>query len=128
MIGYLYLFFRTPIQNNLLELWALLNLVTFKRFNDKTEFKSHFENPIKKSMKRSAHADAIDLGEKRQAELQHIVSIHMLQRKKDDVLADSLVKGKEEFKVFCEMTPMQGNMNEIYYCYVCNILFFRNTI
>ena len=69
----LYMCISTPIQNNLSELWALLSLVTFGRFNSKTDFKSHFEQPIKKSMKRSAHRDAVELGERRQAELQHLV-------------------------------------------------------
>jgi SNF2 family DNA or RNA helicase len=40
----------TPIQNNLDELWALLNLVTHGKFLDRNQFRDEFELPIKVSI------------------------------------------------------------------------------
>jgi len=99
----------TLVQNDLEELWALLNIVTLGRFHDKGSFKSHFVKPIKRAKQRSAHPDAISTGIRRQLELKKLLKRYLLQRMKTDVLSGQLL-GKDDIVVFCELSSIQGKL------------------
>lgn len=97
---------RTPIQNRVEELWSLLNLVTNRGFNDKAFFIDYFADPIKRLIAKQASFEAIERGNQRTEELRTLLGKYLLQRKKEEVLADRL-KGKREIVVFCELSELQ---------------------
>ena len=88
------------------ELWSLLNLVTNRGFNDKAFFIDYFADPIKRLIAKRASFEAVERGNQRTEELRALLGKYLLQRKKEDVLADRL-KGKREIVVFCELSDLQ---------------------
>ncbi|CAM9726001.1 unnamed protein product, partial [Ectocarpus fasciculatus] len=101
----------TPVQNKLEELWALLNLLNRGVVQSKDAFKQHFVEPIKRGGARNAHSDAVALSNKRQYELQKLVTKYMLQRFKEVELSDEL-KSKEDIVVFCSLSDIQSRIYE----------------
>ena len=80
------------------------------RFNDQKSFKDYFVVPIKKSQQCSASDTVVALGNDRTRELRKIKDRYLLGRDKGDVLKEQLM-GKEEVIVYCEMTPLQKQVN-----------------
>lgn len=103
------------------ELWSLLNLVTNRGFNEKHFFVDYFADPIKRLIAKQASHEAIEKGNQRTEELQAILKKYMLQRKKEDVLADRL-KGKREIVVFCELSELQKRL----YLHILSLPDFNN--
>ena len=96
----------TPVQNNLEELWAILNIINKGKMNSQRDFEEQFSKPIKRGQSRDADYSDVLLGDARQEELQQIVRKYMIQRFKEVVLCDEL-QGKEDIVVFCSLTPLQ---------------------
>ncbi|XP_050421569.1 chromodomain-helicase-DNA-binding protein Mi-2 homolog [Adelges cooleyi] len=87
----------TPLQNNLEELFHLLNFLTPDKFNDLTVFQNEFADISKEEQVKRLH---------------EMLGPHMLRRLKADVLKN--MPSKSEFIVRVELSPMQKK----YYKYI----------
>ncbi|CAB4031235.1 chromodomain-helicase-DNA-binding 4-like isoform X3, partial [Paramuricea clavata] len=96
-IDYTLLLTGTPLQNNLEELFHLLNFLDASLFNDKNRFLGDFEDVAKEDQIKKLH---------------EILGPHMLRRLKADVLKD--MPSKSEFIVRVELSPLQKK----YYKYI----------
>ncbi|XP_070207054.1 chromodomain-helicase-DNA-binding protein 4-like isoform X3 [Littorina saxatilis] len=96
-IGYKLLLTGTPLQNNLEELFHLLNFLTPENFHDLQGFLNEFA----------------DIGKEDQVKKLHdLLGPHLLRRLKSDVLKN--MPSKSEFIVRVELSPMQKK----YYKYI----------
>lgn len=89
-INYKMLLTGTPLQNNLEELFYLLNFLTPSKFNDLESFSSNFTDIAK---------------EEQVSKLHSMLGPHMLRRMKVDVLKN--MPSKSEFIVRTNLAPMQ---------------------
>ncbi len=89
-IAYKMLLTGTPLQNNLEELFYLLNFLTPSKFNDLDSFQSNFTDIAKEEQVRKLH---------------ELLGPHMLRRMKADVLKN--MPTKSEFIVRTNLAPMQ---------------------
>ncbi|XP_059098801.1 chromodomain-helicase-DNA-binding protein Mi-2 homolog isoform X2 [Tigriopus californicus] len=89
-INYKMLLTGTPLQNNLEELFYLLNFLTPSKFNNLEEFQSNFDNIAKEEQVHKLH---------------QLLGPHMLRRMKADVLKN--MPSKSEFIVRTNLAPMQ---------------------
>lgn len=89
-IEYKLLLTGTPLQNNLEELYHLLNFLCRDKFNDLTVFQSEFAEISKEDQVKKLH---------------DMLGPHMLRRLKADVLKN--MPTKSEFIVRVELSPMQ---------------------
>lgn len=87
----------TPLQNNLEELFHLLNFLTPEKFNDLQIFQNEFADISKEEQVKRLH---------------DLLGPHMLRRLKADVLKN--MPSKSEFIVRVELSPMQKK----YYKYI----------
>lgn len=96
-IAYKLLLTGTPLQNNLEELFHLLNFLNKNKFNDLAEFQSEFADVAKEEQVKRLH---------------EMLGPHMLRRLKADVLKN--MPSKSEFIVRVELSPLQKK----YYKYI----------
>ncbi|XP_024084977.1 chromodomain-helicase-DNA-binding protein Mi-2 homolog isoform X4 [Cimex lectularius] len=96
-ISYKLLLTGTPLQNNLEELFHLLNFLTPEKFNDLATFQNEFADISKEEQVKRLH---------------ELLGSHMLRRLKADVLKN--MPTKSEFIVRVELSPMQKK----YYKYI----------
>lgn len=96
-IAYKLLLTGTPLQNNLEELFHLLNFLSKDKFNDLTAFQSEFADVSKEEQVKRLH---------------EMLGPHMLRRLKADVLKN--MPSKSEFIVRVELSPLQKK----YYKYI----------
>ncbi|XP_065341812.1 chromodomain-helicase-DNA-binding protein Mi-2 homolog isoform X2 [Cloeon dipterum] len=96
-IQYKLLLTGTPLQNNLEELFHLLNFLEKDKFNDLSEFQNEFADISKEEQVQKLH---------------DMLGPHMLRRLKADVLKN--MPTKSEFIVRVELSPMQKK----YYKYI----------
>uniref|UniRef100_A0A146KVC0 Chromodomain-helicase-DNA-binding protein Mi-2 n=2 Tax=Lygus hesperus TaxID=30085 RepID=A0A146KVC0_LYGHE len=87
----------TPLQNNLEELFHLLNFLTPDKFNELSNFQAEFADISKEEQVKRLH---------------ELLGPHMLRRLKADVLKN--MPSKSEFIVRVELSPMQKK----YYKYI----------
>ncbi|XP_017072248.1 chromodomain-helicase-DNA-binding protein 3 [Drosophila eugracilis] len=90
IIAYKLLLTGTPLQNNLVELFHLLNFLSPKKFNDLQSFQAEFDDISKEEQIKHLH---------------EILGPHMLRRLKTDVLKN--MPSKSEFIVRVELSAMQ---------------------
>ncbi|KAG8225258.1 hypothetical protein J437_LFUL006490 [Ladona fulva] len=96
-IAYKLLLTGTPLQNNLEELFHLLNFLCHDKFNDLSAFQNEFADLSKEEQVKKLH---------------DMLGPHMLRRLKADVLKN--MPAKSEFIVRVELSPMQKK----YYKYI----------
>ncbi|XP_023020569.2 chromodomain-helicase-DNA-binding protein Mi-2 homolog [Leptinotarsa decemlineata] len=96
-IAYKLLLTGTPLQNNLEELFHLLNFLNSQKFNDLSAFQGEFADISKEDQVKKLH---------------EMLGPHMLRRLKADVLKN--MPSKSEFIVRVELSPMQKK----YYKYI----------
>lgn len=96
-IQYKLLLTGTPLQNNLEELFHLLNFLNGEKFNDLSTFQNEFADISKEDQVKKLH---------------ELLGPHMLRRLKADVLKN--MPSKSEFIVRVELSPMQKK----YYKYI----------
>ncbi|PFX26138.1 chromodomain-helicase-DNA-binding protein 4-like isoform X3 [Stylophora pistillata] len=96
-IDYKLLLTGTPLQNNLEELWNLLNFLDPKEFRNQNTFLTEFEDVAKEDQIKKLH---------------DILGPHMLRRLKADVLKG--IPSKSELIVRVELSPVQKK----YYKYI----------
>merc|ERR1712012_651096 len=89
-LNYKMLLTGTPLQNNLEELFYLLNFLTPSKFNDLEQFQGNFTDIAKEDQVRLLH---------------ELLGPHMLRRMKADVLKN--MPSKSEFIVRTNLAPMQ---------------------
>ncbi|XP_063233226.1 chromodomain-helicase-DNA-binding protein Mi-2 homolog isoform X2 [Bacillus rossius redtenbacheri] len=89
-IAYKLLLTGTPLQNNLEELFHLLNFLCKEKFNDLAAFQNEFADISKEDQVKKLH---------------EMLGPHMLRRLKADVLKS--MPSKSEFIVRVELSPMQ---------------------
>ncbi|KAH1016970.1 hypothetical protein HUJ05_007711 [Dendroctonus ponderosae] len=104
-IQYKLLLTGTPLQNNLEELFHLLNFLNAQKFDDLQTFQNEFADISKEDQ---ASINKIFLVKK----LHEMLGPHMLRRLKTDVLKS--MPSKSEFIVRVELSPMQKK----YYKYI----------
>lgn len=96
-IGYKLLLTGTPLQNNLEELFHLLNFMSPERFSDLQGFQNEFADLTKEEQVKKLH---------------DMLGPHLLRRLKQDVLKN--MPSKSEFIVRVDLAPMQKK----YYKYI----------
>ena len=98
----------TPIQNDLREFFAAVDLVNPGVLGTFKAFVKEFEGPIVRSRQPEATRKEIEKGESRNEELRGITSMFILRR-----TADALAKylpPRTEYVLFCSPTPSQANI------------------
>ena len=109
----------TPIQNNIQELWALLNFIMPQIFDDLSIFLYYSEEIIgydtSKTFRRKSQIqnqnkqmDSSELYQKTEEFIRKIhlfISTFIMCRKKDDIMID--LPPKVEIILSCSMTPLQ---------------------
>ncbi|XP_069701222.1 DNA repair and recombination protein RAD54B-like isoform X2 [Periplaneta americana] len=100
----------TPIQNDLQELYALVNFINPGILGSSVEFRRYFEEPILASRQPSVEKEVRKLGEERAMELNHRTSWFILRRTQEVI--DKYLPKKQEMVVFCRSTPIQQAMYE----------------
>ncbi|PYH95455.1 DNA-dependent ATPase, partial [Aspergillus ellipticus CBS 707.79] len=98
----------TPIQNDLKEFFAAVDLVNPGVLGSFKSFIKEFEGPIVKSRQPEATRKDIEKGEARNEELRELTSKFMLRRTAD-ILAKYLPP-KSEYVLFCNPTRTQANI------------------
>ncbi|KAK1274901.1 ATP-dependent DNA helicase DDM1 [Acorus gramineus] len=100
----------TPLQNNLPELWSLLNFILPDIFSSLEEFESWFDL----SGKFSSEAEQEEMEEKRRlqvvSKLHSILRPFLLRRLKEDV--EQLLPRKKEIILYANMSDCQKNFQE----------------
>lgn len=96
----------TPIQNNLHELWSLLNFLMPSVFNDSSEFDKMYEEMTGDYSKGNIQSD--DVISRHVSTMQKIIKPFILRRLKAEV--DRTIPPKKELYVFVGMTTMQRNI------------------
>jgi SNF2 family DNA or RNA helicase len=81
----------TPIQNNLTELWALMDLVAPGLLGDQKAFKQMFEARIIAAASRDASAKTRSLGAAASAEMRNCIASLFLRREKAQVCDSRIV-------------------------------------
>lgn len=98
----------TPLQNNLVELWALLNFILPDVFDDLQLFESWFSFTPDGARDGSAMAQDVLAGDKKAeivSKLHEILRPFLLRRLKVDVVKE--MPSKTEIFVYCPMAPLQ---------------------
>ena len=96
----------TPLQNNMSELWSLLNFLMKDQFMDSETFLRHFElddlvDDEQAMVRRQKRNDVL-------TKLHNVLRPYMLRRLKGDV--DIGIPPKREVVVYCPMTKMQREL------------------
>ncbi|TKR93524.1 hypothetical protein L596_007960 [Steinernema carpocapsae] len=95
----------TPIQNDLLEYYSLVNFVNPGMLGTANEFKKRFENPILRSRDSEATKDQQDKGTEKLQEMSNIVSNCIIRR--TSALLTKYLPIKYELIVCCKLSEMQ---------------------
>ncbi|VDC05103.1 unnamed protein product [Peniophora sp. CBMAI 1063] len=94
----------TPLQNNLTELWALLQfLMSGTNFANLKEFGEWFANPLEKAIEEGKHHD--DETQQRVTKLHTVLRPYLLRRLKRDV--EKELPSKYEHLVLCPLSKRQ---------------------
>jgi SNF2 family DNA or RNA helicase len=103
----------TPIQNNLGDLYTIVNFVCPGVFGDIATFRREYERPIAAfSSKRSAcTADQMRRGKESRQTLDRILQSIVLRRLQKDVLS-KILPPRHEFLLFCRPTQKQRKLYE----------------
>ena len=84
----------TPVENNLQELWSLMNVLNPNLLGDARSFQNAFANPI-----------AVQMEESRRELLRRLIAPYFLKRTKEEVLSD--LPERQDEVVICTMTDEQ---------------------
>ncbi|KAK3313746.1 SNF2 family N-terminal domain-containing protein [Apodospora peruviana] len=95
----------TPMQNNLTELWSLLDFIYPMRLGTLVAFRNQFEIPIRLGGYANATNLQVMTAQKCAETLKETISPYLLQRLKVDVAAD--LPKKSEQVLFCKLSQSQ---------------------
>eukprot|EP00850_Spirogloea_muscicola_P003947 SM000016S01935 [mRNA] locus=s16:775916:782349:+ [translate_table: standard] len=102
----------TPVQNDLNELYAMVDFVNPNLLGPLPAFRRLYTDPIERSRDRDASVEEQLLGKHRSEKLQHMINACMLRRTAS-VLAQHLPP-KNEYVVFCKLHPLQIELYKRY--------------
>lgn len=102
----------TPIQNDLLEYFSLVQFVCPGLLGNSNEFRKRFENPILKGRDADATDDDHKRGQERLEELIALVNRCMIRR--TSTILSKYLPVKIEQIVCCELTPIQKQIYEAF--------------
>ena len=91
----------TPVENNLQELWSLMNVLNPNLLGDERSFQNAFVNPIAVQMEESGE---YQLSSRRDL-LRRLIAPYFLKRTKEEVLSD--LPERQDEVVVCPMTDEQ---------------------
>ena len=91
----------TPVENNLQELWSLMNVLNPNLLGDERSFQNTFVNPIAVQMEESGEY----LLSSRRDLLRRLIAPYFLKRTKEEVLSD--LPARQDEVVVCAMTDEQ---------------------
>jgi len=100
----------TPIQNDLLEYFSLVQFVNEGLLGTSHEFRRKFENPILKGRDADALADDVKKGQEKLKEMDEIVSKSIIRR--TQALLSKYLPVKYEQVLCCKLTSLQQNIYE----------------
>lgn len=98
----------TPMQNNLAELWNLMDFTNPTLLGSYETFKREFEDQIIRAGHANATRAEVDAGAELSSYLKKIITPYVFRRTKKDVNAQ--LPKKTEKMVFCELTQTQSMM------------------
>ncbi|CAO1636837.1 unnamed protein product [Sympodiomycopsis kandeliae] len=98
----------TPIQNNLSELFAMMDFVCPGLLGPYNVFKNMFEDPIRKGREQYCPKEVKELGQTRSVTLSTVTSLVLLHRTAD--ILDGFLLPKSESVVFCTPTTLQREL------------------
>ena len=87
----------TPVENNLMELWSLMNVLVPNLLGDAKSFQQSFVAPIARQMEES-----------RSQLLRRLIKPYFLKRTKEEVLSD--LPERQDEVVVCSMTDQQASL------------------
>ena len=102
----------TPMQNNLAELWSVMDFIYPFRLGSLWDFKDQFEIPIKQGGYANSSNMQIMAAQKCAEVLKDIISPYLLQRVKADVAQD--LPKKTEQVLFCKFTEAQRTVYQLW--------------
>ena len=102
----------TPMQNNLAELWSVMDFIYPFRLGSLWDFKDQFEIPIKQGGYANSSNMQIMAAQKCAEVLKDIISPYLLQRVKADVAQD--LPKKTEQVLFCKFTEAQRSIYQLW--------------
>lgn len=102
----------TPIQNDLLEYFSLVQFVCPGLLGSSAEFRKHFENPILKGRDADATDEQHKLGKERLNELITLVNRCMIRR--TSAILSKYLPVKIEQVVCCELTSLQKTIYQAF--------------
>ncbi|KUL90180.1 hypothetical protein ZTR_02173 [Talaromyces verruculosus] len=98
----------TPIQNDLSEFFAAVDLVNPGILGTYRNFMKEFEGPIVRSQQPEATMRDIEKGEARGEELRELTSMFILRRTAD--ILSKYLPPKTEYVILCNPTPVQASI------------------
>ena len=99
----------TPIQNDLEELWAVMDFACPGLMGDLTSFRQIYALPIEKAGERGAKHDVVRIGNARRDEVSKLIDPFIHCRKADEINA-SLLPPKTEYVVFVRLSEAQEKL------------------
>jgi DNA excision repair protein ERCC-6 len=102
----------TPIQNDLKELWSLLDFVFPGRLGTLPAFEQEFADPIKRGGYSNATPMQVQLAYRCALVLRDLINPYLLRRQKKDVKEVSRMPGKTEHVLFCRLSQQQRMLYE----------------
>ena len=112
----------TPLQNKLVDLWALISWATQKQLlGSKTFFKNRYQFTIEVARQKGANKTEIAKGNNRAEELKKITEPYILRRSKESVTKESKVTIKSDIgkKLNCAIFPKLERKNDfVCWCYL----------
>mmetsp|Transcript_33130 Transcript_33130/g.37226 ORF Transcript_33130/g.37226 Transcript_33130/m.37226 type:complete len:1363 (+) Transcript_33130:107-4195(+) len=102
----------TPIQNDLRELWSILDFVFPGRLGTLPAFETEFAFPIKKGGYSNASPMQVQLSYRCALILKDLINPYLLRRLKKDIKEVKRMPGKKEQVLFCRLSDYQRNMYE----------------
>lgn len=104
----------TPMENNLQELWSLMDVLNPQLLGGRHDFQRNFVHPISENLK-SSNTEV----------LRKLVAPYFLRRTKAEVL-DSLPERQDEI-VYCDMTPEQSSLYAVEQSRMRNLLLDKSS-
>ncbi|XP_044954864.1 SNF2 domain-containing protein ENL1-like [Hordeum vulgare subsp. vulgare] len=106
----------TPMQNNLMELWAIFNFCCPEALDGEEEFRTRFQRPITEGNNKNASNRAKDIGSNAAKKLRERIKPYFLRRMKSEVSLeigltdDKKLPKKNELIIWLKLTDCQRRL------------------
>lgn len=102
----------TPIQNDLLEYYSLVDFVNPGLLGTSSEFKKHYENPITKGRDADASERQLEILDERLKEM--LATVNKIMIRRTSLLLAKYLPLKYELIVCCSLEPIQKTLYEYF--------------